>query len=225
MMYSNFTDKPYHKVIIIFLYFMSSVVVIASASGMVLLSLLYCNGERSWIVLILPLLPILSLVYCASYMIWILRKVSFSKEGIHVQSIWGRKKYAWNSVEEYGVFSISLFTNSNLTPYFLFIISEPKLIRRRCTNLSTCFFYKKKVIPVLYTNERNQIVEDLLKQKTNIYDWNMNQGIYEWKQNRSRGTPPRSPYPKWQEYEEKKRKSASDGEEGTVNASKEGVRP
>ena len=214
MIHSNFDENTKSRIVLAIVYFMAGLLVIISVLAFFFLVGLFLRGERDLLILLLPLLPVLSLLYVSKYLFWLLHRVAFSTDGIIVQSIFKQTAFAWDSVEEYGIFAISLFTTSNITPYFLFILSSPIRVRKKCTDLSMCFFLRRSVIPVRYSEDRNRQLEDILNQKTKLYDWNTCHRAYEWNPNRVEHSFPLSPWPKWQRYEEQKRKKQESAGEG-----------
>lgn len=205
MFYSNFDESSKGRMASILMFIVIGLLITVSVLLFVFLIRLYLHGERNVAILLLPLLPIISLLYASKYLIWILRRITFSDDGIIVHNFYKETLYRWNAIEEYGIFSISLFTTSSITPYFLFMLSSSKQVKKYCNDLSRCFFFRRRVIAVRYSERRNQQLEKIMNCTTKIYDWNHNKMEYEWDPSRETQAPPQSPWPKWQSYEEKRR--------------------
>ena len=205
MFYSNFDESKNCKAVAAILYVIAVILIICSILSILLLVGLFFQGERDLLILLLPLMPIISILYVSRYLFWLQNRVAFTDEGIIVHGICRQTSYPWDSIEEIGIFSISLFTTSNITPYFFFILSSPDRVKKYCNDLSRCFFLRRHVISVRYSQKRNKKIEEILKEKTKIYDWNDSKREYEWNPNREAQSSPQSPWPGWQRYEEKKR--------------------
>ena len=211
MFYSHFDESKKSKNVSAFLYFVAGLLIAVSVLGFFFLIELFLHGERDFLILLLPLLPIISLLYVSKYLFWLLHRVAFSNDGLIVRGLCKQTLYPWDSIQDYGIVSLSLFTTSNITPYFLFILSSQTRVKKHCHDLSRCFFLRRNVIPVRYSESRNRQIEGILKKKTKIYDWNDFCREYQWNQNRAEHSSPRSPWPKWQRYEEQKRKRKNSG--------------
>ena len=205
MFYSHFDESKKSKIILILCFILAGAFFSISVFAFLYLIVLLFRRDSYYIILFLLLLSVSS-IYICKYLLWLLHRVSFSSDGIHVKRLLKQSTYPWESIKEYGIFSISLFTNSNITPYFLFILSSPARVKRNCYNLSMCFFLRRDVIPIRFSEGRNHIIEEIMKEKTKTFDWNDNKWEYEWNPNRVESCPPQSPWPKWQNYEKHRRK-------------------
>ena len=205
MFFAHFDENTNSKIVAPVLYIAAVLLIVAPVVCLAFLVGMYLRRETGLLGLFLPM-PIILLLYDSKYLFWILRRVGFSEEGIIIQRFWKQELYPWDRMEEYGIFAISLFTNSNITPYFFFILSSPKTVKRYCRNLSDCFFLRRKMISIRYTENRNRQLKEILKKDTNIYDWSMRKYSYDWNPNRDPQSPPQCPWPDWQRYEEQKRK-------------------
>ena len=213
MFYAHFDENTNSKAVSAILYIVVAFLMTASVFGFFFFISLFRRGEiELWLLLICWVID-LGLLYSSNYPLWLLSRVGFSEEGIIVQRFWKQKLYPRGRMEEYGIFAISLFTNSNITPYYFFILSSPKTVKRYCRNLSDCFFLRRKMISIRYTENRNRQLKEILKKDTNIYDWSMRKYSYDWNPNRDPQSPPQCPWPDWQRYEEKKRKKKQSARE------------
>ena len=206
MFYAHFDENKNSKVVSVILYIVVVFMMAASVFGFFFFFSFFRRGEiELWLLLICWGIDLASLGPI-DYVLWLLRRVGFSEDGIIVQRFWKQKIYPWDRMEEYGIFAISLFTNSDIRPYFFFILSSPKTVKRYCRNLSDCSFLRRKMIAIRYTENRNRELEAIMKKGTKIYDWSMRKYSYDWNPNRDPQSPPQCPWPEIQRNEEEKRK-------------------
>ena len=206
MFYAHFDENKNSKVVSVILYIVVVFLIAASVFGFFFFFSFFRRGEIDlWLLLICWVID-LGLLYSSNYPLWLLSRVGFSEEGIIVQRFWKQKLYPWDRMEEYGIFAIALFTNTDIRPYFFFILSSPKTVKRYCRNLSDCSVFRRKMLAVRYTENRNRQLEAILKTDTKIYDWSMRKYSYDWNPNRDSQSPPQCPWPEIQRNEEKKRK-------------------
>lgn len=206
MFYAHFDENKNSKVVSVILYIVVVFLMAASVFDFFFSFSFFRRGEiELWLLLICWGIDLASLGPI-DYVLWLLRRVGFSEDGIIVQRFWKQKIYPWDRMEEYGIFAISLFTNSDIRPYFFFILSSPKTVKRYCRNLSDCSFLRRKMIAIRYTENRNRELEAIMKKGTKIYDWSMRKYSYDWNPNRDPQSPPQCPWPEIQRNEEEKRK-------------------
>lgn len=206
MFYAHFDENKNSKVVSVILYIVVVFLMAASVFGFFFFFSFFRRGEiELWLLLICWGIDLASLGPI-DYVLWLLSRVGFSEEGIIVQRFWKQKLYPWDRMEEYGKFAIALFTNSDIRPNFFFILSSPKTVKRYCRNLSDCSVFRRKMLAVRYTENRNRQLEAILKTDTKIYDWSMRKYSYDWNPNRDPQSPPQCPWPEIQRNEEEKRK-------------------
>lgn len=204
MIYAHFKENCSCKNVILILYCTLAIMIIVEILLTFQFVFLFIHGDSDLLYLSVLAVLALSLIYECACVRWILSKVDLSEDGILVRMILSEKFHAWGDVKECGIFSLSLFTGSNITPYFFFILSSPEHVKCSCKTLSDAFFLKNSLIVVRYTPDRKKRIESFLHDTIRIYDWNDLHAVFELRENSS-NKPPASPFPRWQRYEEGKK--------------------
>lgn len=211
MKYSHFFDVTTDRITIVLLYTVAVLLVVFPVAACVYIyKLLLRDVTKSLVVLLCPLL-LLGLLGCSQYLFWVLRRFEFTNEGIIEYGLFNKTLYPWSTIEENGIFSIMIFAHEKATPYFLFIRSSPETVKKLCTHLERCNFLRKDVICIRYSESRNGELEEILHEKTKIYDWDETRSMFIHDPNRPEGSPPLSCSPKRQEEEERWRKKHGKG--------------
>lgn len=207
MTFSHFLGRRKDTFLIAAIFVIEVILIFCAAVSFFFVVCLLMRQDKNPGLIIAGLSFLICVIFSLYNAIFLLQKFEFTKEGIKVYSGFRKKLYNWNSITEYGVFSIAITTNDIITPYLLFILSSPNEVRSNCRNLSKCFLYAKDVISIRYTDERNNQLETILGKTTKIYDWHDLHSAYEINPDREPNSPPGSPYPYYQKLEERWRNS------------------